>query len=353
MRRAIQIVGLSGIAVSLVACGSGAALHHPSAEPVSPKRVHGALLPGKVAAMDWVSGHHGWMMIDRLNRRGYVTSVVLYHTTDQGRQWQVVARYPKEDAALSALPSVSQLVFTGADHGMALAGLGVALGHTKYQLLRTTNGGRSWNPVKTLWRVSGPVAMAFSSVNRGLIVGGTGAGTPATAMKTEDGGRHWAGVPMPKPSSSRIDYPLSATTAVFSSGRDGFLVNAYWRTNAQGQLVPMLQELQTRTEGHTWKALRLPTPRGVGTVTALSFSSPTSGWVALYSLKHNQTMIESTADGGRHWRQFRGKPLAGMLGVLAQASARAGCTAMASQTQMTTQLWCTGDGGTTWFAPQL
>ena len=350
MRRVIQIVGLSGMAVAIVACRSGAAPHRPSADPVLPKLVRGALFPGKVAAMDWVSGHHGWMMIDRLNQRGDVTSVVLYHTTDQGRQWRLVARDPKQGAALS---SVSQLVFTRAGHGMALAGLGVALGYTKYQLLRTTNGGRSWNPVKTLWRVSGPEAMAFSSANRGLIVGGTGAGTPASAMKTEDGGRHWAGVPLPKPSSSRIDYPLSATTAVLSSGRDGFVVNAYWRTDVQGQPVPMLQELQTRTEGHTWKALPLPTPRGEGTVTALSFSSLTSGWVALYSLQHNQTMIESTADGGRHWRQFSGKPLTGMLGVLAQASARAGCTAMPSQTQMTTQLWCTVDGGTTWFAPQL
>ena len=350
MRRAIQTLGLSGIAVALVACGSGAARHHPSAEPVLPKLVRGALVPGKVAAMDWVSGHQGWMMIDQLNLRGYVTSVVLYHTTDQGRQWQAAARYPKQDAALT---SVSQLVFTGADHGMALAGLGVAAGHTTYQLLRTTNGGRSWNPVKTLWRVSGPEAMDFSSATQGLIAGGTGAGTPASAMKTEDGGQHWTAVPMPRPSSSRIDYPLSATTAVFASSRDGFLVNAYWRTNTQGQPNPILQELRTRTGGQTWKAVLLPKPRGVGTVTALSFREPTAGWVALYSLKHNQTIIESTTDGGRHWRQFRGKPLIGMLGVLAQASARAGCMAMPSQTQMNTQLWCTVDGGTTWFAPQL
>lgn len=100
MRRASQIVGLSGIAVALVAGGSDAARHHRSADPVSPTRVRGALVPGKVAALDRVSGHHGWMMIDQLNRRGDVTSGVLYHTTDQGRQWQGVARYPKHDAAL-------------------------------------------------------------------------------------------------------------------------------------------------------------------------------------------------------------------------------------------------------------
>lgn len=53
-------------------------------------------------------------------------------------------------------------------------------------------------------------------------------------MKTEDGGWHWTSVPMLGPLSSRTDYPLSATAAVFSSSRDGFLVNAYSRTNAHG-----------------------------------------------------------------------------------------------------------------------
>ena len=350
MRRAIQLLGVSGIPAALVACGSHAVLHHPSAGPVLPKPVRGTLVPGKVVAMDWVSEHQGWMMIDQLNSRGYITSVMLYRTTKQGRQWQVVARYPKQDEDLRG---VTQLVFFGPDSGMALASIGVAMGHTKYQLLRTTNGGRSWIPIKTLWLVSGPQAVAFSSVNRGLIAGGTGAGTALGAMKTEDGGRHWIGVPMPTSSSSRIDYPLSATTATFSSSRDGFLVNAYWRTNARAQPAPMLQELQTSTGGQTWKALSLPTPRGVGTVTALSFSAPTSGWMALYSFKYNQTIIESTTDRGRHWRQFSGKPLIGMRGVLAQASARAGSMAMPSQTAMTTRVWCTSDAGSTWFAPRL
>lgn len=102
--------------------------------------------------------------------------LVLYHTTDQGKQWRMVARYPKQpDAALS---SVSQLVFTGAHDAMALASIGVNLGYTKYQLFGTTNGGRSWNPVQTLWRVSGPEAMAFSNVNRGFLVGATGERPP-------------------------------------------------------------------------------------------------------------------------------------------------------------------------------
>lgn len=61
-------------------------------------------------------------------------------------------------------------------------------------------------------------------------------------MKTEDEGRHWVEVPLP--TSSHIDYPLSATTAVLSSGRKGFVVNAYWRTTAQGQPVPILQEMR-------------------------------------------------------------------------------------------------------------
>ena len=352
MQRALQLLEVSGIVVGLVACGSHAPTAHMSARPGTAKTIRGALVHGLVTALDWGSHRQGWMMTDQLNARGYVSSVVLYHTTDTGRRWQVVVRYPKQDKTLR---SVSQLVFTGTDHGMALAGLGVGMGQTKYQLLRSPNGGRNWIPVKTLWRVSGPETMDFSSASRGLIAGGTGAGTRASAMTTTDGGRHWTGVPMPGLSSAGIDYPLSATTAVFASNRDGFLVNAYWRTNAQGQPMPMLQELRTRTGGQSWNAVSLPAPRRLGMVTAVSFSSPTIGWVAVSSPKQNQTVLESTTNGGARWQEvrLRGRPLFGTQVLLARDNAWAGCVAVPTQTQRGTHLWCTSDGGTTWFAPQL
>lgn len=92
--RCWQIFAVSALAaVALAGCGSPAARHHFSAEPVSPSLARGTLIPGKVMAWDWVSAHQGWMMTDNLVRRMGVNAVTLYHTIDQGIRWQVVARY--------------------------------------------------------------------------------------------------------------------------------------------------------------------------------------------------------------------------------------------------------------------
>ena len=345
MLNAVQMLGVGGLLVALVACGSHPIRDHRSTDPASLKTVNARPVHGSVKVMDLASDHQGWMMTDQLNDRGYVTSATLYHTMDWGKQWKAVARYPRKD---SAVRRVESLVFTSPDQGMALAGRGVAAGHTKYQLLRTTNGGRTWHPTATIWMPSGPTALAFWNATHGMIVGGPGGGLHEAAAVTQNGGRRWTSISLPGPSPSRIGASLSATALAFASSRDGFVLNAYWRMNARGQTVPNLQELLTGTGGKTWRTVSVPTHGLVGTVTALSFSSPTTGWVALYTAKNNHTVIESTTDRGRRWRDLRlGRtPLAGELGVLDQANARMGCFAA-----LQNDVRCTVDGGRSWYLP--
>ncbi len=340
MRTALQMLGIGGILVSLVACGFHSAQAHRLTIPAplfkTVKNISSS--HSAVVALDLVPHHQGWMITDQFNARGDVESATLYHTTDWGKQWQVVARYPKQDAAMHG---VMELTFVDQQEGMALVGLGVAMGHAQYQLLRTTNGGRTWHSASKIWMPSGPVTLAFSSATHGMIIGGPGGGTQEAAAVTESSGQHWTPISLPGPSPLRIGASLSATRLLFSSPRDGFVVNAYWRMNARKQVVPILQELLTRTGGRTWQRASLSTRGLVGTVTALSFSSPTTGWVALYSLKHNQTVIESTTNGGRQWRVLHpgGHPSSpGELGFLNQMNAQTGCVA----TQ--THLSCTEGG---------
>lgn len=339
MRTALQMLGIGGLLVSLVACGSHSAQDHRSTTPAPLlKTVQVPSAHGIIEALDLTPLHQGWMITDQLNGHGYVESATLSHTTDLGKQWQVVARYPKQDATMHG---VTELIFTNQHQGMALTSLGVAMGHAKYQLLGTINGGQTWRPTSTIWMPSGPVTLAFSSATHGMIIGGPGGGTQEAAAVTESSGQRWTQISLPGPSPVRIGASLTATRLLFSSPRDGFVVNAYWRMNARKQVVPVLQELMTHTGGRTWQRASLSTRGLVGTVTALSFSSPTTGWVALYSVKHNQTVIESTTDRGRRWRVLHPGghlSLTGEVSVLEQLNAQTGCVAAQ------THLWCTERG---------
>lgn len=339
----VRMFGVGGLLVSLTACG----LSHvkpSSAGPPSRKTVNATPIRGNVQAIDLASDQQGWMITDQ-SAHGYVESTTLYHTADWGKQWQVVARYAKHDAVIRG---VAALAFSSPHLGTALAGLGVAMGHAQYQILRTNNGGRTWSPTATIWMPSGSVTLSMLSATQGVIVGGPGGGTREVAVMTKNGGRHWTPTPLPAPSPLQIGASLSATRLAFSSLRDGFVVNAYGQMNAAKHMVPILQELLTRTGGRTWQQKSLPTKALMGTITALSFSSPTTGWVALYSMRRNQTVIESTVDQGQFWRVLRlsGHPsIAGAVSVIDQINAETGCVAASNH------LWCSVNGGQSWYSP--
>lgn len=214
MRRTLVLAcGMGGLLVALTACGSSHVKESSAALP-SPKTVSGAHIRGTVQAMDVASDHQGWMVIDQSAAGGHVQSAPLYHTVDWGKQWQVVARYAKHDAAMRG---IAALMFSSLHQGTALAGLGVAMGHAQYQILRTTNGGRTWSLNATMWMPSGALSLSMLNATTGMLVGGHGGGSREILMVTKNGGHHWTSTPLPGPSPLRIGASLSATRRFFGS----------------------------------------------------------------------------------------------------------------------------------------
>jgi photosystem II stability/assembly factor-like uncharacterized protein len=285
--------------------------------------------PGPVLALAR-RGTTGWAEV-AVEGSGPV-QVELLKTTDGGRSWAVAARLP---AALGRLPLAEAglrgaLQFSSRRIGLAsvfalgscsMGGCGVSA------VLRTTNGGASWTPVKAvavscafrpllagegraaaviesvnLAACAGPGTTLFLSVDGGarfrraaswpetsLIQvgyrsgGGLWALTPNALITSENGGMSW-----------RQAYPAVSPTGVLS------FVNQRVAYAAGDQADPGAI-LRSQDGGRTWQV--------VGSLAArqavqFAFSSPTAGWAGAIPLQgqyHTGAVLLHTTDGGRHW----------------------------------------------------
>lgn len=291
-----------------------------------------------VWSLDFVDRNTGWAL----------TSTGLWGTVDGGSSWQHLSE---------PSPPLQAIDFVTAKVGWSIQSLGALVpDQSGGQLLRTADGGRTWQPVK----VSGVYSVAFADPSTGwadvgrTIWGTTDGGTswrklltfpwrgtttvagmltPATAREvwvefeenncgagscthqlvhTTDGFTTWAGIEEygatydpGTATPSAQNHHLSAKggqVAAFAGGRAVYL----YATASESEPVVMSS---TQDGGRTWNPSAVPDINRPWLGLNLAFASPEIGWVAGQRRTGNQfsMVLDRTKDGGKSWteQEFR------------------------------------------------
>ncbi len=198
------------------------------------------------------------------------TADLLLHTADAGQTWTntPVALLPRTEAVA--------LAFRDARRGLLFT--------DRRQTLRTTDGGRTWQP-----RATGAVhpifAATWASAQTVYALGDS-----ATALKSTDGGLNWQ--PLPALSAllpmSRLD--RSTCGLAFATPQTGIVVSGAGLYGYQ----------RTTDGGATWTTLNLPNIDGQVVIpTNVSFTNATDGWMLAYASSGN--FVFTTRNAGLTW----------------------------------------------------
>lgn len=175
-------------------------------------------------------------------------------------------------------------------------------------VLRTEDGGLSWSPGNTPEESVDLVDVDFADERRGLAVGlrpAPGPGGGAVVLRTADGGATWTGSALPAQAAARLDavsYP------------DASHAWAVGQTSDQQEVL-----LASDDGGVTWRV------RGLATGTRLiprdvAFADPKTGWVVGDRLGEGGNPIPagvvlSTSDGGERWSEAAVSPGMSLWGL--------------------------------------
>ena len=276
---------------------------------------HWAQVQDYVAAMDARTAREAWViradpgMQSASNWQGSVR-----HTTDGGRTWAVVSN-------IGAGGWPTGIEFVDSLHGWVFAtpSAGGATGAGDTTLLRTADGGRSWEKILDAPNArqgiratlpascpgGGPISMpVFADAANGWL---TGWCQRVFFYATHDGGRTWASqalpaFPGPRWNGDPTGMMYNAWSAQVSApGTVRVVVSRGFTTGANA-----LQEsamYQSTDRGANWTAVRLPQA-----ATAISFADATHGWIMTAGSGGNTLLLSlyATTDGGQTWRRTLG-----------------------------------------------
>ncbi len=215
----------------------------------------------------FIDADRGWAVGDK---------GALWTTEDGGRQWQ-----SRRLGVICALHSVH---FADEKHGWIAGGWTHPFTHhTSCVILRTSDGGESWQRLPTngmpmLTRVK------FFDAGRGCAMGEPSASYPSGLFRTEDGGRSWSGV--------AIDVRQPWLAGDFRDPRQG----AFFGSSAVGQAVARQQANGwavmdgNRVSAASGPNLGLIRPRHI------ELAGRQDGWAA-----GDGGLVLCTHDGGKSW----------------------------------------------------
>lgn len=248
-------------------------------------------------------------------------------TTDGGRSWQLLTSLPGMQ--------IGSIDFSGPSDGLLSASSAPGEGQLA-EILRTADGGRTWQPARSLPRGNGglvPVRLISrdSGLFLNLSVPCTSTCAPTAGM-TGDGGRTWSVRSLSAP-------PVYLEAAqIISPGE--YVAGSIGAFSGPGLLIA------SEDGGRTWFTLA-SLPFRVASV-GIDFVSPDVGFVLVDTYGEPTSsagtfILLSTSDGGRVWARhdFRGR-LPGPFASISFVDARHGWLLSAST------LWSTSDGGLTW-----
>jgi photosystem II stability/assembly factor-like uncharacterized protein len=191
---------------------------------------------------------------------GFFGSGTILHT-DDGVFW--MRQQPGTDARLNAVHFVS------ATQGWAVGGEGT--------ILRTTNGGQSWQAQSSGAGFADLVSVHFINSSTGWATGFENFFSPGVILRTDNGGQTW--VAQPQDNSDGVEW----LRVFFVDETNGWILGS---TGSAGLL-------RTTNGGATWTRITIPAS---STLTGLHFADALNGWVVGY----DGTILRST-DGGLTW----------------------------------------------------
>jgi photosystem II stability/assembly factor-like uncharacterized protein len=221
-------------------------------------------------------------------------AATLYRTSDGGATWHRVATtQPGRRGGPGVLPAVGRFEFEpGGPVGW--------LSNTMFgsQLYRTTNGGRTWRPVR-LRAPSGAIRGLPAILGKTLIEPVTiGAGATASLRVyiSKDGGTAWSQISsLPKAARPSCMGPIPTSFPALPVG---------WAAAFRHHNVVVYR---TTDEGVRWSALVTPAPASSGFCGPDQIASPTPSRAWLVTpggSNSNETRIYATTDAGRTWQRI-------------------------------------------------
>lgn len=172
------------------------------------------------------------------------------------------------------------------------------------QVLRTTNGGKSWVIVSPAYRQINPLALSAMTTAQAVLIGVPIGGQPPIVWATRSAGRHWQ--------MTRLTGALHATTATVdweSATRAWTLVTLAFSTNQKppkgyppaGAMGFENVLYRTTDGGARWSLV--PSTTVPDQVSQMTFNTPSTGWMSLTTdaIGPNTPILAETVNAGRVW----------------------------------------------------
>ncbi len=270
MKRASSVIRAGAIALCIALLtpiqGRAATVHRAPASAPS------------LTAVDFVDTQHGW-----------VAGTSIFATSDGGRSWR---------RQYMGSATIDGFAFADRTHGWAW---GAGNGGPS-ALLRTTDGGAHWLPIRASIAGRGTTtsqilhSLQFLTPQVGYAIAGVYRvyvpGSATTLVHTTDGGTTW----------HAIRTPLAVASACFADSAHG------WVIAPQGDTV-----LRTGNGGRTWtRSLSAGSAFQYGG--QIACAGPANVWALLYGgvgMNQESYALYHTADAGAHWRAVVASSTAG------------------------------------------
>ena len=212
-------------------------------------------VPVQSAQVAFPDSTDGWIMVS-MGPQGYPASLTsVFRSADGGRTWRTALSAVSWKARWGAGGFVGvDISPIDGETAWILASMLPGAGSAPKELLRTTNGGRTWDVVATqqaLPSAAGtdqPVYIDFTSMNAGWLAASSETiPTSGPLFHTDDGGESWAPVSLPVAAGTANAIGEQVDQLFFRDALHGMVVISYASSNTTSTVC-----YSTQNGGSTW-----------------------------------------------------------------------------------------------------